>query len=119
MGDHVPVIPFVEVAGKVGAGDPLQMAAMALNVGVTVAITVMSIVVEAVAHWPILGENVYVVVPEAAVLTVDGLHVPLIPLLEVAGNVGAEEFIQSGPTCVNTGLICVAIVTFIVAFVAH
>jgi hypothetical protein len=49
-GDHVPIIPLVEVVGRTGAGDPLQMGTMGLNVGVTVATTVISIVAEAVAH---------------------------------------------------------------------
>ena len=57
-GDHVPAIPFVEVVGNVGAGDPLQMGAIGLNTGVTVALTVMFIAVEAVAHWPIEGVKV-------------------------------------------------------------
>jgi hypothetical protein len=40
-----------------------------------------------VAHWPAVGVNVYVVVAE---LFIAGLHVPVIPLLEVVGNVEIE-----------------------------
>ena len=57
-GFHVPVIPLVEVVGRTGAAAPLHIGATALKVGVTVEVTVMSIVVEAVAHWPIVGVKV-------------------------------------------------------------
>jgi hypothetical protein len=40
-GLHVPVIPLVEVVGKRGAVAPLQIAAMAVNVGVTLAVIVV------------------------------------------------------------------------------
>jgi hypothetical protein len=40
-----------------------------------------------VAHKPTVGVNVYVA--EAWLLTVAGLHVPVIPSSEVRGNVGA------------------------------
>ena len=38
----------------------------------------------------------YVVVPVADVLIVAGDHVPVMPLLDVAGKVGAVAFWQSG-----------------------
>ena len=48
-GNHVPVIPFVEVVGNTGAIDPLQIGAMTAKVGVTLGVTVtVSVVV--VAH---------------------------------------------------------------------
>ena len=56
-GDHVPVIPFKEVINKTGAVDPLQIAAIAANVGVTLALTV-TVRVVVVAHWPAAGVNV-------------------------------------------------------------
>ena len=37
-GLHVPVIPLFEVVGNTGAGDPLQMGAIVVNVGIVVAI---------------------------------------------------------------------------------
>ena len=49
-GDQVPVMPLVEVVGKTGAADPVQMGLMALKAGVFGVPTVMSIVVVAVAH---------------------------------------------------------------------
>ena len=45
-----------------------------------------------VAHCPPAGVNVYVVVPAVAVLIVAGLHVPVMPLLEVVGRTGAVLF---------------------------
>ena len=44
---------------------------------------------------------------------------PGIPLLEVAGSVGALEFWQSGPIAVNDGITCGSMVTLNVAVVAH
>ena len=39
-------------------------------------------------------------------LIVAGLHVPVMPLVDVVGNVGAVEFWQIGPIAVNAGVIC-------------
>ena len=44
------------------------------------------------AHCPAPGVKVYVVVPTVAVLIVAGLHVPVIPFVEVVGKVGAAAF---------------------------
>ena len=52
---------------------------------------VMSIVA-VVAQPGDVGVNVYIVVPVADVLIVDGFHVPVILLLDVVGNVGAVAF---------------------------
>jgi hypothetical protein len=49
-------------------------------------------IVIAVAHCPLTGVKVYVVLPVVVVLIVDGLHVPLTPLFDVTGNVGAVLF---------------------------
>jgi hypothetical protein len=113
------VIPFVDVNGNVGAIDPEQIVAIVAKVGVTFGVTVMSSVVAAVAHCPAAGVNVYVVVPVADVLMAAGLHIPVMPLLDVAGNAGAAAFTQRGPMAVNTGVICTSIVIFNVAVVAH
>ena len=56
-GDHVPVIPFVEVVGSVGAAAPEQIGATAAKVGVTFGLTV-TIKVVFVAHCPAVGVNV-------------------------------------------------------------
>ena len=41
------------------------------------------------------------------------------PFVEVVSNAGAVEFWQSGPICVNVGVIDVVTTTFIVAAEAH
>jgi hypothetical protein len=43
------------------------------------------------AHCPGAGVKVYVFVPVVVVLMVDGFHVPLIPLMEVAGKTGGVD----------------------------
>ena len=50
-GLHAPVIPLVEVVGSAGAGEPLQIDAIALNVGVVLLLTV-TVKVVFVAHCP-------------------------------------------------------------------
>jgi hypothetical protein len=56
-GLHVPVIPFVDIAGSVGGTVPAQIAGTVLKVGNTEVVTVtVSIVV--VAHCPAPGVNV-------------------------------------------------------------
>ena len=62
-----------------------------MNVGVTLPLMVMSIVT-VVAQPDDVGVNVYVVVPVADVLIVDGFHVPVTLLLDVVGNAGAVAF---------------------------
>ena len=52
-------------------------------------------------------------------MIVAGLHVPVIPLVELAGNNGAVEFWQSGPTCVNAGVTLGVTVIVKVVVVAH
>jgi hypothetical protein len=41
---------------------------------------------------PADGVNVYVIVPATVVFIVEGFHVPLTPLFDVTGNVGAVLF---------------------------
>ena len=40
-GDHVPVMPLVEVVGKIGAILPIQIAGIAVNVGIVLKVTVI------------------------------------------------------------------------------
>jgi len=110
------VIPFVDVAGSVGAADPEQIGAMALNVGVILFVTVTVIVV-VVAHWPALGVNVYV--PVDVLETVAGFQVPVIPFVDVAASAGAADPEQIGAMALNAGLILFVTVTVKVAVVAH
>jgi hypothetical protein len=57
--------------------------------------------------------------PAEAVLIVAGLHVPVMPLLEVPGSEGAVELIHSGPIWVNAGVTSASITISIVAVAAH
>ena len=56
-GDHVPVMPFVDVVGKAGITSPAQYGPTASNVGVSFGFTVIVKVV-VVAHNPAVGVNV-------------------------------------------------------------
>jgi len=53
-GDQVPVTPFGEVAGKVIAGAPLQIAAIGAKFGVRIGLTV-TVNVAGAAHRPVEG----------------------------------------------------------------
>ena len=56
-GDHVPLIPLVEVAGKIGTVPPLQIAASAGKLGVILGLTVC-VSIAVVAHCPASGVKV-------------------------------------------------------------
>ena len=56
-GAHVPVIPLLEVVGNGERMAPEHIGATAVNVGVTLGLTVMVKVV-VVAHCPAVGVNV-------------------------------------------------------------
>lgn len=96
-GLHVPLIPLPEVDGSVN-DPPEQMAGTCVNAGVTLFTVTVMVVVK--AHCPVFGVKVYVVV---AILLMAGFHVPLIPLLELAGSV-KDSPAQIAGTCVNTGV---------------
>ena len=101
---------FVDVAGKVGAVLFWHSGPITAKLGVVCGFTVIFIVA-VVAHCPEFGVKVYEFVPAVEVLIVDGLQLPLIALVEVAGNVGAAAFWHNGPMAVNTGDIPEEIVT--------
>jgi formylmethanofuran dehydrogenase subunit D len=103
-GDHVPLIPFGEVVCRTGAIAPEQIGAIAAKSGVWTAFTVTASTCP-LAHWPASGVNVYV--PPAVLSTVDGDHVPLIPLGEVFCKTGAAEPAQNGETGAKSG-VCTA-----------
>ena len=56
-GDHVPVIPLFEVAGKADKAAPEQIGATVVKVGVILELTVI-VNVAVVAHCPAVGVNV-------------------------------------------------------------
>ena len=51
--------------------------------------------------------------------TVAGLHVPVIPFVDVVGKTGAEVPLHIGAGVVNAGTVCGVIVTVTVADEAH
>lgn len=111
-GLHEPLIPFVEVAGRVKAV-PEQIAGTCVNAGVILLFTA-TVIVAVEAHCPAAGVKVYVVV---AALFTAGLHEPLIPLLEVAGSENDPPE-QIAGICVNVGVVLFT-VTVMVAVEAH
>jgi hypothetical protein len=119
-GFQVPVIPLDEVVTNVGTVPPLQIDkdVPKLNVGVRIGFTV-TVNVVVVAHCPAVGVNVYV--PVTVLLTMAGLHVPVILLVDVLGNVGTvppEQIVSVVPK-LNTGVMLGVTVTVKVAVVAH
>ena len=114
--DHVPLIPFVEVVGNIGAVAFWQILSIASKAGVTRSVTVIVRVV-VVAHWPGFGVNVYVA--DVVLSIVAGLHVPVILLVDMSGKVGAAAPEQIGAIASNTGIMVVVTVMFKVAVVAH
>jgi hypothetical protein len=82
---------LVETVGKAKVGAFWQTDGTAANTGITGELTVTS-EVAVVAHVPAVGVNVYVLNPGVAVLIEAGLHVPLIPFVDVPGKEGAISF---------------------------
>ena len=93
-GLQVPVKPLVEELGKTGAVALAQIAGIALKVGMIFGLTTTVILVVLVAHCPVVGVNVYVVV---AVLFIAGDQVPVTPFDEVVGKfakVSPEQIVK-------------------------
>ena len=99
-GLHVPVMPLLDVVGKAAIAAPLQYGPTAANVGVMFGLMVI-VNWAVVAQRPAVGVNVYVVV---AVLLIAGLHVPVMPLLDVVGKAAIVAPLQYGPTAANVGV---------------
>jgi hypothetical protein len=115
-GLQLPVMPLVEVVGNIGATEPLQKAGMAAKDAAVFELTVI-FKVAVVAHCPALGVKVYM--PEAVLLTVAGLQVPVILLREVSGSIGATAPLQKAGMAVNVGVALGVTVIFNVTGVAH
>lgn len=117
-GFQVPVIPLVEVVGKGGGTVLLHCGGICAKLGITCEVTTTFIVAVA-AHWPAAGVKVYAVVPVSDVLIEAGLHVPVIPLVDVVGNPGAVAFWHKAPIGANVGVTSVETTIFIVIVVPH
>jgi hypothetical protein len=100
-GFQVPAIPLVDVVGNIGAVAPLHIGAIAVNVGVTIGFTV-TVKLAVLAQSPEVGVNVYVTL--AVLLTVAGLQVPIIPLVDVVGKTGEVAPLHIGAIAVNVGV---------------
>ena len=114
------MMPLVDVVGNIGTVPPEQIVNVVpkLNVGVIFGFTV-TVNVVVVAHNPAVGVKVYT--PLVVLLTTDGLHVPVIPLLDVVGNIGTvppEQIVSVVPK-LNVGVIFGFTVTVNVVVVAH
>ena len=117
-GLHVPVIPLVDVVSNTGATDPAQNAGIAAKVGV-IGLVISTVIVVGTPQVAPVGVKVYVVEPSAEVLMVAGDQVPVIPLLEVSGKVGAVVFRQIAPIASKAGVTLGVTVTSNVVVVAH
>jgi len=116
----VPVIPLSDVVGNVGMADPAQIVSdvLKLNAGVVFGLTT-TVKLVPFAHWPVAGVNVYV--PEVVLLTIKGLQLPMIPLVDVEGRTGTlppEQMVSELPKA-NTGFAFVITITLIVAGIPH
>jgi hypothetical protein len=119
----VPVIPFVDVPGNAGTEAPIQMdrEVPKLKAGVRIGFTV-TVNVAVVIHCcgVALGVNVYV--DEFWLSTIDGLHVPVIPLSEREGKVGTAapaQIVRAVPILLNTGVVVGVTVTVKLVLFAH
>ena len=118
----MPVIPLVEVTDNDGTAAPMQMDREfpKLNAGVRIGLTV-TVNTAVVIHCcgVALGVNVYTA--EFWLLTVAGLHVPLIPLSETDGNAGTVPPAQivSVVPILNTGIVIGVTVTVKLVLFAH
>ena len=119
-GLHVPLMPFVDRVGNTGAVLLAQILAVVpkLKVGVSTGLTV-TVNVVVVAHKPAVGVNVYV--PFAVLSIVAGLHVPVMPLVDVVGSAGAVAPLQILKVVpkLKLGVIFGLTVTVKVCVVAH
>jgi hypothetical protein len=106
---------FVELAGRPGAVEFRHSGPIAAKVGVTFWLTVIINVVD-VAHCPAVGVKVYVVV---AVLFNAGDQVPVMPLVDVAGNAERAAPEQIGSTAAKVGVTFWLTVIVNVVDVAH
>ena len=109
-----------DVVGKTGTVPPAHIVKEVpnANVGVMLGVMVTANVV-VVAHCPAAGVNVYVA--EFWLSIVVGLHVPLIPFVDVVDNVGTvapAQIVDDIPK-LNAGVIIGLTVTEKVAVVAH
>ena len=99
--------------GKVPVFDRAGRKPLRAKAGVSSGLIVISWVA-LIAHCPLFGVNVYVVVPAVLVLMLAGLQLPLTLFVEVAGSDGAALFWHRGPIVAKVGVTWLVIVISIV-----
>ena len=99
---HFTTAPILPVNTKFAAGDPAQIDWSLLTTPPTVVGSTVTESEAVLAHCPPFGVKVYV--PEVMLLTVAGFHVPVIPLFDVAGNVGGVLPWQNAGIAVKVGV---------------
>lgn len=121
-GSHVPVICGLlsDFEGNTGGVVFWHSGPMGLKTGL-ISLAISMSMVNGLAHCPAVGVKVYEKMPLAAVLMVDGDHVPVMGGLfsEDSGRSGAVVFWHSGPIGSNCGLILGFTVTVICVCRAH
>ena len=116
-GVQLPAMPFKEVVGKTGGVEPGVISPMAAKEGIIVGFTI-TIKGAATIHFP--DEAVKIYVPVTVLLITAGDHVPLMPLIDVAGNNGACEPAQIGPIAANVAVVeGVTFTTMVLEVAAH
>jgi hypothetical protein len=108
-------MPLLDVVGNGDRVAPEHIGPTAVNVGVTLGLTVI-VKVAVVAHCPAVGVKVYVVV---VVLSKAGAQLPVMLLLEVVGSGDRVAPEHIGATAVNVGVMLEFTTIVIVAVVAH
>lgn len=89
-GLHEPTKPSTEVFGNVGGFEFWHKRPIGSKLG-TICDVISISIVAVEPHCPPVGVNVYIDLPIVEVLTIAGLHVPVIPSTDVVGKAGATE----------------------------
>ena len=114
-GVQVPVMPLFDCSGSGLIDSPAQIAATAVNVGVSFGFTVIVKLAE-LAHCPALGVKVYSVV---VVLFKAGVQVPVMPLFDCSGSGLIDSPSQIAVTAVKLGVVFGLTVIVNLAELAH
>ena len=114
----MPVIPFVEAAGKTGGSVYWQSGPIGINSG-TIPSVIMTPIVTGRAHCPVSGVKVQASIPGMEVLMTGGSQYPVMPLFEVVGSIGGCEFWHNGPMGSNSGNISLVTMIRMVVSMAH
>src|SRR4051812_35324128 len=118
FGLQLPVIPLSDRVGRAGGTELKHSGPTSSNVG-AIAFVILTEMVTGEPHCPPFGVNIYGDLPSVAVLIVEGLQVPVIPLFDVVGNEGGVEVWHISAITSNVGVIWVDTSISIVVGVPH